>query len=108
MLCESWICPLVVYCIAVWPSFCENSERTVRACELSPCFCFASVFSLFEKVGGLKGVGFFSLMGVTLSIAMAVGVLTDCAVGMCLGGEKMMALMAICVFMGLNLGSINY
>lgn len=33
-------------------------------------------------------MGFFSLMGVTLSIAMAVGVLTGCAVGMCLVGEK--------------------
>lgn len=30
MLCESWICLFVVYCIAVWPSFCENSERTAR------------------------------------------------------------------------------
>lgn len=49
MLCESWICRFVVYCIAVWPSFCVNSERTVHACELSPCFCFASVLSLLEK-----------------------------------------------------------
>lgn len=87
----------------------STSERTVYACELSPCFCFASVFSLLEKVGGLKGVGFFSLMGVTLSISVAVGVLTDCAVGMCLVGKKnMMAVMAMCVFMVLSLRSINY
>lgn len=45
-------------------------------------------YSLFEKVGGFIGVGFFSLMGVTLSISMAEGVLTDCVVGMCLVGEK--------------------
>lgn len=88
MLCESWICLFAVCCIAVWPSFCENSERTVHACELSPCFCFASVLSLLEKVGGLEGVGFFSLMGVTLSISMAVGALPDCAVGMCPVGKK--------------------
>lgn len=81
----------------------------MHACELSPCFCFASVFSLFEKVGGLKGVGFFSLMGVTLSLSMAVGVLTDCAVGMCLVGEKkMMAVMVMCVLVVLSLRSINY
>ena len=29
-------------------------------------------------------MGFFSLMGVTLSISVAVGVLTDWVVGMCL------------------------
>lgn len=109
MLCESWICLFVVCCIAVWPSFCENSERTVHACELSPCFCFASVLSLLEKVGGLKGVGFFSLMGVRLSISMAVGVLPDCAVGMCPVGKKMMAaVMVMCVFMDVSLRSINY
>lgn len=68
--------------------FCENSARTVRACELSPCFCSASVFSLFEKVGGHKGVGFFNLMGVALFISTAVGVLTDSAVGKCLRGRK--------------------
>ena len=107
MLCESWICPFVVYCIAVWPSFCENSESTIHACELSPCSCFASVFSLFEKVGGLKGVGFFSLMGVALSIATAVGVLTDLAVGMCLVRKKMTAVMAICVFFFWSLRSLN-
>lgn len=45
------------------------------------CLCW-------KKVGGLKGVGFFSLMGVILSISVAVGVLTDCAVGMCLVGRK--------------------
>lgn len=75
-------------CIAVWPSFCENSEMTVCACELSPCFCFASVLSQLEKVGGLKGASFFSLMGVAFAISVAVGVLTDRAVGMCLVGER--------------------
>lgn len=81
----------------------------MRACELSPCFVSASVFSLFEKVGGLKGVGFFGLMGVTLSISLAVGVLTDCVVGMCLVGEKKrMTVMAMCVFMVRSLRSINY
>lgn len=41
---------------------------------------------------------FFSLMRVTLSISVAVGVLTGCAVGMCLEGrKKMMAAMAVCV-----------
>lgn len=85
MLCESWM-----KCIAAWPSFCENSERTVCACELSPCFCFASVLSQLEKVGVLKGVSFFSLMGVTFCVSVALGVLTDCAVGMCLvGGKKL-------------------
>lgn len=52
----------------VW-AFCEKSKRAVCACELSPCFCFTSVFSLFEKVGGLKGVGFFqSHEGYTLHL----------------------------------------
>lgn len=37
---------------AVWPSLCENSETSVRACELSPCFCFASVLS--HSGGGKK------------------------------------------------------
>lgn len=41
-----------------------------------------------KKVGGLKGVGYFGLLGVTLCISVAVGVLKDCAVGMCLVGEK--------------------
>lgn len=39
------ICLFVVDGVAAWPSFCENSETSVRACELSPCFCFASVLS---------------------------------------------------------------
>lgn len=94
--------------LQLWPSLCENSETTVHACELSPCFCSASVFSLFKKVGGLRGVGFFSLMGVTLSISLAVGVLIDCVVGMYLAGEKMMTVMAMCIFMVLSLRSINY
>lgn len=54
----------------------------VHACGFFAMFCFASVFSLFEKVGGLRGVGYSTLTGVILSISMAVGVLTDVAVGM--------------------------
>lgn len=105
MLCEPWICPFAVYCIAVWQSFCENSERTVRACELSPCFFFASVFSLFEKSWRPSRSGFLqSQGGYTLSIATVVGVLTDCAVGS--RGRK--NVMVILVFMLLSLRSINY
>lgn len=67
-------------------SFCENSERTVRACELSPCFCFASVLSQFgeKKVWRPQRSEFLQSQGVTLSLSVAVGVLTDRAVGMCL------------------------
>lgn len=90
MLCESWICPFAVCCTAVWPSFCENSERTVHACG----FRLVSALHLFslclKKVEGLRGVGYFSLTGVTLSISVAVGFLTDCAVGLCLAGKKML------------------
>lgn len=39
------MCLFAVNAVAVWPSLCENSETSVRACELSPCFCFASVLS---------------------------------------------------------------
>lgn len=87
MFCESWLCPFVPHCNAACPCLSGNTVQAVHACELS-CFCFASVFSLFEKVGGLEGVGFFSLEGVTLSNSMAVGVLTDCAVRMCLVERK--------------------
>lgn len=98
-------CSVSLGCVLLWFTalrrawaFCEKSMRSACACESSPCFSFTSVFSLFEKVGGLKGVVFFSLMRVTLSISVAVGVLTGCAVGMCLEGrKKMMAAMAVCV-----------
>lgn len=82
----------------------------MRACELSPCFCFASVLSLLEKVGGLKGVGFFILLGITLSISAAARVLTDFAVGMCLvgGRKKNDGSDGEACIRGLCLRSINY
>jgi len=96
MLCESWFCLFVVYCIAVWPSFCENS-KTVHACELSACFCSASVFSPFEKVGGLSGVGFFSLMGLC-SPSPRLWEFSHTAVGTCLVEKKMLTVMAmVCI-----------
>lgn len=82
----------------------------MSACELSPCFCFASVLSQLEgkkkKVGGLKGTGFFSLMGVTVTISVAVRVLTGLRAGdvSCRGKNTMIAMHAH----GFNLKSINY
>lgn len=59
------------------------------------------LFSLcLKKLEALKEWVFFSLMRVTLSISVAVGVLTGCAVGMCLEREKkkeLMAVTAVCV-----------
>lgn len=51
----------------------------MRVVSFLLCICFLSVW---EKLGGLKGVGFCRLMGVALSIASAVGVLTKSAAGL--------------------------
>lgn len=107
MLCESWICLFVVYCIAVmaellWEQW-EDCARLWIVSLFLLCICFLSVWKSWRP-----WEGFVSLMGLTLSISMAVVVLTDCAVGMCLAGKKMMTVMAMCVFMVLSLRSINY
>lgn len=76
--------------------------RTARGLCTPVDFLLVSALRLFslclKKLKALEGVGYFSLMGVTLSISMAVGVLTDCAVGMCLAGKNYGSDVFICYF----------